>query len=295
MPRILLNNSMDAHTLSREGYIILDNHMHLREDGRFLSAIDMFLSAGGNSINLVNLPSHTIPPREYYQTLYEKTLRMASRIRQEKNMPVLVTLGPYPLDYFMFVQNSMDPVEEMKRGIDLAAKYSREGLCNAIGEVGRPHFPVPKHDLDRINDVLSYAMDTCADNHVPLILHTEDLSQTLYNELELMALRAGMKPEKVIKHHALPEDMHYGTHLRKSILASRNNVREAGRTGGDFFLETDYVDDPGSWKVIPPDSVPRRISMIVQEYSNWLDIISQCCGLLPREVYGDDAFAKLKK
>ena len=285
---------MDARELARQGYIILDNHMHLREDGRFLSAVDMFLSAGGNSINLVNLPSSSIPPAEYYKTLYEKTLRMATRIREERSIPVLVTLGPYPLDYFMFSRAGMDPVNEMRRGIDLAAKYSQDGLCNAMGEVGRPHFPVPEYDLERSNAILSYAMETCADNHIPVILHTEDLSRDKYGELELMATRAGMKPGNVIKHHALPGDLQYSSALKKSILASRNNVRTAVGIKGDFLLETDYVDDPESWKVIPPDSVPRRISMIVQENNGWAEIIDRCCRLLPKEIYGEDAFARLE-
>ncbi len=284
---------MDARDLSRQGYIILDNHMHLREDGRFLSAVDMFISAGGNSINLVNLPSSSIPPVNYYETLYEKTLRMASRIREERGIPVLVTLGPYPLDYFMFSKAGMDPVNEMMRGIDLAARYSRMGQCNAIGEVGRPHFPITPYDLDRSNAILSYAMETCADYHVPVILHTEDLSGEKYRELEQMALRAGMKPENVIKHHALPDDLQYNSVLRRSILASRSNVRRALSISGAFLLETDYVDDPTSWKVIPPDSVPRRISMIAQENDTWDRALDWCCRIIPKEIYGEEAFGRL--
>ena len=91
---------MDAAELSRLGYIVMDDHMHLREDGRFTDAVHMFVSAGGNCINLVNVPRDDFSLDHYYETLYANTISMGDTVRNKYGIAVLVTLGPYPLDYF---------------------------------------------------------------------------------------------------------------------------------------------------------------------------------------------------
>ncbi|MEM0156919.1 MAG: TatD family hydrolase [Thermoplasmataceae archaeon] len=281
---------MDAAALSGRGYIIMDDHMHLREDGRFTDAVGMFVSAGGNCINLVNVPREDFSIDHYYENLYANTISIADTVRKKYGIAVLVTLGPYPLDYFRFEQAGYDPVIEMKKGIDLAINFAEKGLCNALGEVGRPHFPVEESVVSRSNEILEYGMERCRDASIPIMLHTEDLSEYSYSRLTEMAEKSGLRPEMVVKHHALPQDLAIDVPVRRSILASKSNVRKALAISNDFLLETDYVDDPESWKVIPPDSVPRRISMILQERDDWESFASRCCMKLPVEIYGQDCF-----
>ncbi|MCL5989867.1 MAG: metal-dependent hydrolase, partial [Candidatus Thermoplasmatota archaeon] len=107
-----------------------------------MEAVNMFIKAGGNSFNLVNLPEDFGALSNRYKAIYEQTLKLAGIIRSETSLDVVVTLGPYPLDYFLFTDHGMNPLEYMKAGIDLAAKYILDGKANAIGEIGRPHFPV---------------------------------------------------------------------------------------------------------------------------------------------------------
>ena len=281
---------MDLRSVSSGRYIILDNHIHLQETGRFLEAVDMFISAGGSSINLVNLPDPELPLHDYYSSLFEKTIRMADHIRSEREIDVLVTLGPYPLDFMRFRDSGMNPVEEMRRGFDLAIEFAESGKCDAVGEVGRPHFPVPDEVIEQENMLLEYGMQLCRDAGIPMILHTEDLDQDSYRFLNGLAVKTGMPADMINKHHARPEDLKITIPVRKSVLASRSNIRSLLRLSGKFLLETDYVDDKNSWKVIPPDSVPKRAIMIASESENWEDAFSGCFHDEPVSLYGEHKF-----
>ncbi len=272
-------------------YIIFDNHMHLNPKGRFLDAVDMFLKAGGDTFNLVNLPDNSLGNDLYYETLYERTVSMSRIIREEKEFDLPVTLGPYPLDYFRIKETGKDPIEEMKRAIDLACRYISEGEANAIGEIGRPHFPVPEEVLDDSNAIILYAMERAAELRCPVILHTDDLNEDGYRHLERMADHAGLDREMVVKHHAMPQDLSIETRIRRSLLASKSNARIASLSGKPFLLETDYVDDPAlGWKVIPPDSVPRRAIMLKSGPGNWEAVFSQAFRAIPIELFGEEKF-----
>ena len=276
---------------SAHEYIIFDNHMHLNPKGRFLEAVDMFLKAGGDTFNLVNLPDNSLGTDLYYETLYERTVSMSRIIREEKEFDLPLTLGPYPLDYFRLEESGKDPIDEMKRAIDLACRYISEGEANAIGEIGRPHFPVPEKVSADSNSIILYAMEKAADLHCPVILHTDDLDENGYRLLEKLADQAGLDRRKVVKHHAMPQDLSIETQIRRSILASKSNARLAGLSGKPFLLETDYVDDPAlGWKVIPPDSVPRRAIMLKSELENWEAVFSQAFRVIPMELFGEEKF-----
>ncbi len=278
---------------SVENYIIFDNHMHLRPTGRFLDAVKMFTRSGGNAFNLVNLPEDDGALETRYSNIYSRTIDMANKVRSETSLDVLVTLGPYPLDVFLFKDHGIDPLKAMEEGIDLASKLILDGKANAIGEIGRPHFNVSDDIIELSNEVIKYAMSVCKDIGCPLILHTEDLDETGYHGFEVMARETGLALNKIVKHHASPDNVCLASPIRKSVLASRSNVREVSKCNGSFFLETDYVDDPSSgWKVIPPDSVPKRAKMIREEIADWERMFNYCFYKSPIELYGSEAFPR---
>lgn len=280
-----------AADIMNEKYIIFDNHMHLNPKGRFLEAVDMFLRSGGNSFNLVNLPDSELGLEHYYENLYERTVSMARIIREEKEFNPPVTLGPYPLDYFRLEKSGKKPLEEMKGAIDLACRYIIEGEAHALGEIGRPHFPVPENVREDSDEIILYAMERASEIGCPVILHTDDLDEKGYRFLEHLADKAGLDHKMVVKHHALPQDLGIETGIRKSILASRSNARAASLSGKPFLLETDYVDDPSlGWKVIPPDSVPRRAMLIRSEMGDWEEIFGRTFRDIPVELFGQEMF-----
>ncbi|MGC8506371.1 MAG: TatD family hydrolase [Thermoplasmata archaeon] len=271
--------------------IVFDNHVHLRKDGFLMDAVKRFIASGGNAINLVNLPDYEIVPSEYYERLYSNTLEIADAVRREFGITVLVTLGPYPLDYFFFERASIDPARAMRDGIDMAARFVSEGRADAIGEVGRPHFQVSDDILKMSEDIFEYAIMTSKDLDKPVIMHTEDLTEKSHRELIEFARKTGMDPRKLVKHHALPADFGIRDQMTLSTLASRSNVRVAATSNRDFLLETDYVDDRSKPdKVIPIDSVPRRAVMIKSEYEDWERILETAFIRVPAFLYGNELF-----
>ncbi|MCL4314678.1 MAG: TatD family hydrolase [Candidatus Thermoplasmatota archaeon] len=268
-------------------YNVFDDHFHLRKDGLFLDAVRSFKKAGGTAINLVNLPDYTFSHAGYYEKLYEITVSLSEAVRKELNVPVVTTLGPYPLDFFFFKNAGMDPVEEMKKGVDLAIGEFIEGNCQCIGEIGTPHFDVDPDARAKIYEVLEYCFSRCADAGSPVMLHTEDLDSTSLRRICTSAGSAGLDPGRVIKHHATSEVFRNDCCIIPSVPASRSAVRDACSTGKPFMLESDYVDDrQHPQRVLPPDSVPKRSLMISQEFPNYEEIFAQAFVELPERLYG---------
>jgi len=245
-----------------------DNHVHLRPDGKCIEAVKIFRKYGGTHFNLVVSPLNIKYDEKYYQKIYDVTVKIADKIRSELGIFVLVSLGPHPADISAWLRNgNLDYAKEMMLcGVDLAAKYVEEGKANAIGEVGRPHYPVAKDVWNASNEILLYCMKKAKEVGCPVILHTESPTIETFKELAEMADKAGLEREKVIKHYSPPfiqDEENHG--IFPSLIASRKNVIEAIKKGKRFFMETDYIDDPKRPNaVIPIYSVPKRNRMLLE-------------------------------
>ena len=265
---------------------IFDNFMHIRPEGYFLEAIDEFKKYGGTSINLVNFPENDVE-NNYYEHLYDRTIKTAEKVR-ESGINAIITIGPYPLDYFKFT--NQNPVEKLKTGIDLAVKYIKNGKADVLGEIGYPHFDVEPEIYENSEKILIYAMESCKDYDIPLILHTEDLNAGKYEHIEDMAYRHYNK-EKILKHHANSADFNFNKTILKSLIASRPNVKYSIESNQNFLLETDYTDQkekPG--KVMPPYSVPKRAEMIRNQYDDYDRILNKIFIEIPYKFYKKDFF-----
>jgi len=242
--------------------ILFDNHLHLRRDGRFLDAVKDFKNAGGTHFVLCQYPMPAIVIKEKsYDSVYQKTLEMAKEIRLKMDIGVFVTVGPYPVDYLKFSEEfgQETAINLMKKGMNEAARLFEEKEIIAIGEIGRPHFPVDEQTIIDANEILLYGMQKAKDVGCPIVLHTESTTPEQCNELMKMGKKAGLKPEKLVKHFAPPlinNDENYG--LMPSVLASKKNIVEALKKGSRFMMETDYIDDPRRpGAVLGPKTVPK--------------------------------------
>jgi len=242
--------------------ILFDNHLHLRRDGRFLDAIKEFKNAGGTHFVLCQYPMPLMVLKEKsYKNCYVETLKIADEIRSKINVGVFVTVGPYPVDYLLLNKKiGRDAaIEIMKQGMDLAADLCNDKQCIAIGEIGRPHFPVDEQTILDSNMILKYGMEKAKDADVPVVLHTESTTSEQCKELVEMGKSIGLSSEKIIKHFSPPlikPDENYG--LIPSVLASKKNIIKALEKGSRFMMETDYIDDlkrPGV--VLGPKTVPK--------------------------------------
>jgi TatD-related deoxyribonuclease len=233
--------------------------MHLRRDGRFIDAIKEFKQAGGTHFVLCQYPMTSILINEKsYRSCYLETIKMADEIKAKLNIGVFVTIGPYPVDFIRLIEKfeRESAINIMKKGIDEAANFCQEGLCIAIGEIGRPHFPVSNQIISDSNDILFYGMQTTPKN---------------CQELVEMGKKAGLKPGKIVKHFSpslILKSENYG--LMPSVLASEKNIISSIKKGTRFLLETDYIDDPKRpGAVLGPKTVPKKtLSLLKQEILN---------------------------
>jgi len=67
---------------------IVDQHMHLDRENRFISAVQEFSRSGGTGIFLVHKPSFSksLPTDlDGYRTVYRNTIEMAQIVRKKQN------------------------------------------------------------------------------------------------------------------------------------------------------------------------------------------------------------------
>ena len=282
---------------------IMDNHFHLNRNGRFLDAALDFQRAGGTHIVLVHCPDFSSPPTtlEGHRTAYANTVDMAATVRSEVGLSTRVVLGPHPAAFAHQFENwvSTDGAEGKERAvtnyrhsIDAALPFLEDGQAHAIGEVGRPHWPVSDDIWDLSNELLEETMHLAAQGGFPLQLHVEGESDETYGDLAGMALRQGMDLTRLVRHYSPPNiDRAYTRGLTPSVLAGKGAIEALlatyERRSHGFFLETDYMDDlrrPGA--VLGPKTVPKRTRQLldagVPEAVMW-DTHHE----LPQRVYGE--------
>ena len=251
--------------------IIFENHLHLRRDGRFLDAIREFKQAGGTHCILCQYPMpELVLTEKSYCSCYQDTLHMAEDIRTTVGIGVFVVVGPYPVDIILLEEKfgRQTTLMIMKKGMDEAATLCEEHKAIAIGEIGRPHFPVDPQILTDSNEVLSYGMQKAHDVRVPVVLHTESTTPAQCKELVEMGRKVGLPPEKIVKHFAPPLitlEENYG--LMPSVLSSKKNIVDALQKGDRFLMETDYIDDPRRpGAVLGPKTVPKLTRNLLEKH-----------------------------
>ncbi|UCG70265.1 MAG: TatD family hydrolase [Thermoplasmata archaeon] len=238
----------------------------MRFGGRNVEEIKEFEKHGGTHIVLVRIPPPTEDGR--YIESYEETLRLADHVRKNTNVKVFVVLGPYPVELLRLERKlGFEKAKEaMKKGVESAAKYVEDGKVIAIGEVGRPHFPVDERIWNASNEIMQYSMSVAKDAGCPVQLHTESAGPDNFKELATMADKVGLAREKVIKHFSAPvveEGKNMG--IFPSIIASEKNIMAALSQGDRFFMESDYLDDPRRpGAVIAPSNIPRKTKKLLE-------------------------------
>jgi TatD-related deoxyribonuclease len=243
--------------------IIFDNHLHLRRDGRYLDAIRDFKKSGGTHFVLCQLPmTNLVIKNRSYSECYKETLRMVDEIRNNIDIGVFVTVGPYPVDYLRLAEryDRETAITIMKKGIDEAAILCEEKKVIGIGEIGRPHFRVNQQTIEDSNKILLYGMQRAKDVGVPVIIHSESTTPKHCEELAKFGKKVGLPTNKIVKHYSPPlilENENFG--IMPSVLASEKNITAAIEKGTRFMMETDYIDDPRRpGAVLGPKTVPKR-------------------------------------
>jgi len=250
-----------------------------------------FKKTGGTHFVLCQLPmTNLVIKDKNYKSCYQETLEMAKEIRSKIDIGVFVTVGPYPVDHIRLSKKlgREKSIQIMKKGMDLAAELCEEHRCIAIGEIGRPHFPVGNQVLIDSNEILLHGMKKAKDAGVPVVLHTESTTPNQCKDLAEMGKRVGLSPQKIVKHYSPPlvlESENYG--LMPSILASKKNIIAAVEKGTRFMMETDYIDDPRRpGAVLSPKTVPKRTRELIEKEILTEKQISEIHKENPEKTYG---------
>jgi len=271
---------------------ILDNHIHLQEQGDNVEAVKKFERAGGTHLILSHLPYHDLRGWDSrgYKPIYERTIRLAERCMERTSVKIFVTLGPYPVDLIDLEDKvGLEKGEAiLLEGMELAAEYVEKGDALALGEIGRPHFDVSEEVLQASNRIMKRGMELAVDLDSAVVLHTESTTPEVCREIGEMADEVGLKREKVVKHYSPPlvhQEENHG--LFPSILANEDNIREAVSKGDRFLLETDYLDDPKRpGAVLGIKNVPKKTKLLHERDVLTEEDIWKIHKENPEEVYG---------
>lgn len=248
---------------------ILDNHLHLQPKGSGVEAIKIFCKAGGTHAILSHMPYEEvhIGSSEDFLRSYQMTLDMMDRCNMETSVKMFCTVGPYPVLLIdLAKEHGLEKAKQMMLdGMDQAAMLVKERRAIAIGEVGRPHFPVETDIMEASNDILFHGMRLCKEIGCAIVIHAESATPEVMEDLGKIADKAGLPRNKVVKHYCaplvLPEE---SKGLMPSVLASRSALNEALSKGDRFLLETDFMDEPSRpGAVLNVDTVPKRVKGIL--------------------------------
>jgi TatD-related deoxyribonuclease len=271
---------------------VLDNHVHLQPNGRNAEAVKDFLKAGGTHLIVSHMPYQETPVRtaEDFREAFDVTLRM-TELARSAGAVAHCTVGPYPVQLLELAETMPleRAVEVMKGGMDIAARLVQDGKAIALGEIGRPHFPVSEEIMAASNDILSYGMVLAKERSCPVVIHAESATPASMKNLAEMADRVGLPRDKVVKHYCAPLVTAEENHgVFPSVLASRDMVAEALSKGDRFLLETDFMDDlqrPGA--VLAITTVPKRMRQLVEKGCD-TEVLWTINKTNPEKVYGID-------
>ena len=271
---------------------IFDNHMHLQPNGRCVDAVKDFEKFGGTHIMLSHTPYYEFSgasPGDY-ESEFNLTLQIAEKVRRETNVKVFVSLGPYPGDISFLTKTMplLQAKERMMKGMELAARFIREGKATALGEIGRPHYPVPLEIWDASNEILRYGFALAHDAGCAVVVHSESATAQTFLDLSRFADDAGLPRFRVVKHYCPPiVDENENMGIFPSVLAGRDNIKSMLKTSTRFLLETDYMDAlsrPDA--VMPPQTVPRNMKRLLAAVAITEEQIFKIHKENPEKVYG---------
>jgi TatD-related deoxyribonuclease len=253
-----------------DGLPVTDNHIHvdsINGEGPIETA-NKFHRAGGSYMVIPNKPTWTVSDDCSFKDAMELVIEYVDEINRITEVKAFAVVGAHPAELSRRIKAGED-IENaeklMRKALETAQSLVLEGKAVAIGEVGRPHYPVSSEELDAHNRLISHAMELSKDAGCPVQLHTESAGPEQFLEFAQMADKVGIPRNKIIKHFSGPFVLKEENHgLMPSLIATKDVVKDGLKKGKVFLMETDYLDDitrPGA--VLGPKTVPRRtIEMI---------------------------------
>ena len=282
---------------------IWDTHLHLDLNGRGTAAAQDFANAGGTHLCLVHKPGfgHRLPESiQAVRDAYSRTLDLADSVRRQVEIDVRVILGPHPVVWEKQIHTmGLEEASHLHlESVELALKYCDEGEAVALGEVGRPHYPVSEEIWSAANQQLEQVMHMASQANVPIQLHVENNGSQTNAELAEICARSGLNPRNAVHHyapanvgqeftHGLSASVSMGKDSVSSLVDSHENCHST------WTMETDYLDDPNRpGAVLGPKTVPKRTQALVEQLLERIsvdeteELLQHVHSFWPSELYG---------
>jgi len=250
---------------------VTDNHAHANpaKGLGFVEVAKRFKDAGGIAIVFAPLLSwhYSVPvtSSESYSRVFEKVLKGVQEA--STHVRAFAVLGVHPAEVVALVESfGVERALEIAEGaMKLAARYVKEGLAIGLGEVGRPHYKVPKAAMDVCNRVLDLSLELAKDLSCPTHLHLER-GYDAVRDVVRRVREVGIRPQLVVIHHAEPRIIGKCGGLMPSVPRRGRNLREAFAKGSDFLVESDFIDDPKRPGVVShPWAIAFEVSEMLKE------------------------------
>lgn len=271
---------------------IVDQHMHLDRENRFISAAQEFSRSGGTGIFLVHKPSFSksLPTDlDGYRTVYRNTIEMAQIVRKKTDLEVNVVLGPHPVVWDLQANEiGLKESSELHiSAVGLALDMIEEGEAVCLGEVGRPHYEVSEETWSEANRVLLEIMQMAASSKSPIQLHVEDNGNQTCREIASMCDKAGLPRRRAVRHFAPPDISQQKTSgLPVTVSMGKGSIEGICSTisgnSSSWGMETDFLDDPRRpGAVLGPKTIPKRTHQLCQALNSkgWTDDEIENCML----------------
>lgn len=271
---------------------IVDQHMHLDRENRFISAAQEFSRSGGTGIFLVHKPSFSksLPTDlDGYRTVYRNTIEMAQIVRKKTELEVNVVLGPHPVVWDLQANEiGLKESSELHiSAVGLALDMIEEGEAVCLGEVGRPHYEVSEETWSEANRVLLEIMQMAASSKSPIQLHVEDNGNQTCREIASMCDKAGLPRRRAVRHFAPPDISQQKTSgLPVTVSMGKGSIEGICSTisgnSSSWGMETDFLDDPRRpGAVLGPKTIPKRTHQLCQALNSkgWTDDEIENCML----------------
>ena len=283
---------------------IWDTHLHLDSSGRGIDAARDFANAGGTHLCLVHKPGFPSNLPESIQAVNEAyigTLEMAKSVRREIGLDVRVILGTHPVVWEKQI-HTLGLEKATRLHIDsvaLALDYCAEGEAVALGEVGRPHYPVSDEIWNAANEQLETVMHMASQAQVPIQLHVEENGSQTNAELAAICDRSGLTRNCAVHHYAPADVSESFTHdLSSSVSMGKDSLTTIIETyrhcSSTWTMETDYLDDPSRpGAVLGPKTVPKRTQALVSALLETVgveqaeDLLHHVHSIWPSALYGE--------
>jgi TatD-related deoxyribonuclease len=185
---------------------VVDHHCHLSPSGEGVAAALRFRRAGGTHLFVTTQTYGSAPPRrvDEYRDQFAMTERLTGLVLEESGVVAYAVVAPFPVDLVHVAPAlGLEAAVELQFGaLDLAAREVEEHRAIALGEVGRPHFPVPPEVAEASTRVFVRALELGRDVGCPVVVHSEDLGVEGYRSIAGLAARVGFPLHRLVKHYA---------------------------------------------------------------------------------------------